>query len=63
MTINSVTTTSAVAAVSSPWWLPLLNSASELAGLIFPILGVLLLLIQIGLKVYSVWKYGPVRRT
>lgn len=59
MTINSVTTTSAVAAVSSPWWLPLLQATSEYAALVLPILGIAVLiaqLIQMGMKFRQWWK-------
>lgn len=37
----------AVSATVSPWWLPYLNTASENAALILPILGVGWLVIQI----------------
>jgi hypothetical protein len=59
MTLNSVTTTSAVAAVSSPWWLPLLQATSEYAALILPILGAAVLvaqLIQMVMKLRQWWK-------
>ena len=37
----------AAASVASPWWLPELQQASELAALFLPILGVAWLIIQI----------------
>ena len=49
-----VTDTGAVVAAVSPWWLPWLKTVSEDAALILPILGVLWLLLQIGLKVWEV---------
>ncbi len=37
----------ATAAVASPFWLPWLSQASELAGLLLPIAGLVWLIIQI----------------
>lgn len=48
-----VTDTGAVAALTSPVWLPALHTASEFAALILPILGATWLLLQIVLKIYS----------
>ncbi len=59
MTLNTLTNTGAVAAVASPWWLPVLHSTSEYAALTLPILGVVWLSVQIGVKMYSVFKHGP----
>lgn len=35
------------AAITSPWWLPILQTWSEVAGLLLPIAGVAWLIIQI----------------
>jgi hypothetical protein len=50
---DTFTNGGAVAAMGSPWWLPSLQSVSDTAALMLPILGVLWLLVQIGLKVRS----------
>lgn len=46
----------AVAAVASPVWLPALQTISEVAALIVPILGALWLSIQIGHYIYRNWR-------
>lgn len=45
-TIEIVKSSVAPAAVISPWWLPWLQTVSETAALVLPILGVLWLVIQ-----------------
>jgi len=45
--LDRSTDTVAVAAVTSPFWLPFIESTSEVAASFVPILGVLWLLIQI----------------
>lgn len=47
-----VTDTASVVAIASPWWLPLLKEASEVAAFVLPILGVFWLVTQIGWKWY-----------
>jgi len=54
MTLESANKGAAVAAVTSPWWLPVLHSISEVAALVLPILGVLWLCVQIVVKLYHV---------
>lgn len=44
-------TATGIAATASPWWLPVLKQTSEVAGLLLPIFGVALLLVQIILKI------------
>ena len=56
MTTNVITAPAAVAAVISPWWLPILHSTSEAAALILPIIGVLWLVIQIMVFLYRAGK-------
>ena len=56
MTTNVITAPAAVAAVVSPWWLPILHSTSEAAALILPIIGVLWLVIQIAVFLYRAGK-------
>lgn len=57
MTIETANKAAIVTAVSSPWWLPLLQHTSEAAALILPILGVVWLLVQIGIKIHTTyWK-------
>jgi hypothetical protein len=51
-----ITTTGAVSAVASPWWLPSLQTISDTAALVLPILGVLWLIVQISVKLCGVWK-------
>ena len=48
-----MTDTGAVAAIASPWWLPALHDVSQVAALILPILGVVWLSVQIGVKIYQ----------
>lgn len=52
MTVDHVTNTAALGAVGSPWWLPSLQTVSDSAALVLPILGVTWLLVQIGAKLY-----------
>jgi hypothetical protein len=56
VTSDSITTAGAVGAITSPAWLPALYTASHVAGLLLPILGVLWLLVQIGVKLHSTYK-------
>lgn len=44
--IERATNAVAAGAVASPWWLPELQQASEIAALFLPILGVAWLLLQ-----------------
>lgn len=44
---DRVTDGIAIAAVSSPVWLPFLQGVSEFAGLVVPILGAIWLMVQI----------------
>ena len=50
--MDRITTTGAVGAVASPWWLPSIKDVSDTAALILPILGVGWLLVQIAGKLY-----------
>lgn len=56
VTSDTLTTAGAVGAIASPVWLPTLYAASHVAGLLLPILGVLWLLVQIGVKLHSTYK-------
>lgn len=47
-----VTDTASIVAIVSPWWIPWLREASEIAAYVLPILGVLWLTTQIGWKWY-----------
>ena len=49
--VDQTTAGVAASAVTSPFWLPWLHSASEIAAMVTPILGGLWLLVQIGAKV------------
>jgi membrane protein YdbS with pleckstrin-like domain len=51
-----VTDVGAVAALASPYWLPILQEISEVAGLIVPILGAVWLIIQISHYLYRIHK-------
>ncbi|OAF05476.1 hypothetical protein AYJ54_00795 [Bradyrhizobium centrolobii] len=50
---DAVNKSATVAAISSPWWLPVLHKVSDGAALVLPILGVLWLLIQMFWWIYS----------
>lgn len=52
--MDNTTTAISLSAVSSPVWLPWLYSASEIAAIAAPILGVLWLLVQIWAKISEV---------
>lgn len=47
-----VTDITATVAIASPWWLPALKEASDIAGLMLPIFGIVWLIVQIGFKFY-----------
>lgn len=49
--MDNATTAAAAGAIASPIWLPWLQTASELAAVIAPILGVIWLLVQIWSKI------------
>lgn len=51
-----VTDVGAVAAITSPYWLPTLHTVSEVAALVVPILGVIWLAIQITHYLYRISK-------
>lgn len=51
-----VTNAGAVAAIASPAWLPSLQSFSEFAALVLPIMGVAWLAMQISIKIYTTYK-------
>ena len=51
-TFEKVADVASIAAIASPWWLPVLKETSELAAFILPILGVVWLATQIGWKWY-----------
>jgi len=51
-----ITTAGAVGAIGSPWWLPWLQTVSEFAAIIAPILGVIWLLVQITFKLREAFK-------
>lgn len=47
MTVDNANNIVATAAVTSPWWLPGLQTWSEVAALLLPIAGLVWLIIQI----------------
>lgn len=47
-----ITDTASVAAIASPWWLPVLKTTSEISAIMLPILGAVWLITQIGWKWY-----------
>lgn len=49
--MDNTTTGVAFAAASSPWWLDLLRSVSEVAALVAPPLGVVWIVVQIWAKI------------
>jgi len=51
--MDSTNTAVAAAAVVSPFWLPWLQTASEVAAIAAPILGVVWLVVQIWAKIYD----------
>jgi hypothetical protein len=50
-----VTDTGAVAAIASPWWLPTLHDVSQFAAEWLPIMGVVWLAVQIGVKIHTAY--------
>ena len=50
--VDAAAGTTASVAISAPLWLPWLKEASEIAAFMLPILGVLLIVVQIVAKVY-----------
>jgi hypothetical protein len=52
---DGVTGAAAGAAVTSPWWLPQLHNISVIAAELAPILGAIWLLLQIFVKLYSIF--------
>lgn len=48
---DTLTTATAGAAVASPLWLPSLQTISEVASILLPILGALWLIVQIVIKI------------
>ena len=56
MTSDEATNTVAGAAITSPWWLPVLEQVSEIAALFLPIAGLAWLLIRVGFAALDRWK-------
>ena len=50
-----VTDTGAVAAIASPWWLPALHDVSQISAFLLPIIGVIWLAVQIGVKIHTTY--------
>lgn len=46
----------ALSAVVSPWWLDLVQTVSDASAIALPIMGVVWLVIQIGLKLYPLFR-------
>jgi hypothetical protein len=44
--IQKISSGIAAGAAISPWWLPALKAASEVAGMLLPVLGVVWLIVQ-----------------
>lgn len=55
---DTITTAGATAAVVSPFWMPWLQTFSEVASVILPILGAVWLVVQIAAKVIEVRRGG-----
>lgn len=53
---ENLTSVTAGAAMTSPWWLPALHGFSQIAAEAAPILGALWLLVQIGSKLHEMYK-------
>jgi hypothetical protein len=53
---DMVNKTSTAAAITSPWWLPVLHKVSDVAALVLPILGVTWMVIQITWWLYNRFK-------
>lgn len=51
MTSETANKVTAVAAVSSPWWLPPLQDVSQIAAMLLPIGGLILVGVQIYVKI------------
>lgn len=51
--VEHTTTAVAAGAVASPFWLPWLQTASEVAATVAPIVGLIWLIVQITTKVYD----------
>lgn len=49
--MDHVTTTGALSAVASPFWLPVLTPVSQVAAIMLPILGCVWLVVQIAFKI------------
>lgn len=54
--LETITNTTAVVAVVSPFWIHLLHDISELCATALPILGALWLVLQITLKLQAWWR-------
>lgn len=55
---DTLTTATAGAAVVSPFWLPWLQTVSEMASITLPILGAVWLVVQIAAKIIEVRRRG-----
>lgn len=53
MTLETANKAVIGAAVSSPWWLPLLERVSEVAALVLPIAGVFWIALQVSIAIYK----------
>lgn len=51
---DTITSAAAGAAITSPAWLHMLSDWSNVAGTLLPILGVVWLIVQIGIKIWEV---------
>ena len=56
--LDSATAGVSAAAIFSPFWLPWLEAASELAAILAPLLGVIWLLVQIWAKIHDTLNKG-----
>lgn len=54
--MENTTNVTAFGAVTTPFWLPALNTASEIAGTVAPILGALWLTVQIVAKCADIYR-------
>lgn len=57
MTVETANKASAIAAVTSPWWLPPLQTVSEWAALVLPVAGLLWIALQASIAIYKLRKW------
>jgi hypothetical protein len=53
MTLETANKGVILAAVSSPWWLPVLQKVSEYSAMALPVAGLLWIILQAGIAIYK----------